>query len=59
MIETAALADSRSPLSLAAQVIYQCKVLAILRDNLDRAAELLRDPVALQDEYDKRHGRHG
>jgi hypothetical protein len=41
----------RGAYSLAAQVIYQCRILAILRERPDRAAELLRNPVALQAEY--------
>lgn len=49
------LAESRSSVSLAAQVIYQTRVFAILRDNLDCAAELLRNPVALQKAYKARY----
>jgi hypothetical protein len=47
---------SRGELSLASQVLYQCRVLALLRENLDRASELLRDPVLMQREYAKRWG---
>lgn len=49
--------ERRGTLSLACQVIYQCKVMALLRENLDRAAELLTDPVLMAAEYEKRWPR--
>jgi hypothetical protein len=50
------LVADRGAHSLAAQVIYQCRVMAILRDDPDRAPELLRDPVLMQREYKERWG---
>lgn len=51
------MADSRSNLSLAAQVVYQCNVLALLRklaqQNQDALVlELLRDPVKMAARYE-------
>ena len=45
---------TRSALSLAAQVVYHVRVLALLREDTSRAAELLTDPVLLASEYAKR-----
>jgi hypothetical protein len=45
------LVTIRSDLSLASQVIYQCRVLALLRERPDEAAQLLRDPVRLARAY--------
>jgi hypothetical protein len=46
----------RGAYSLAAQVIYQCRVMSILRDDPDRAPELLRNPVLMQQTYEARWG---
>lgn len=46
----------RSDISLASQVIYQCRVLALLRERPDEAVQLLRDPVRLALAYRIRWG---
>jgi hypothetical protein len=58
MSDATELAAIRSSTSLAAQVIHQCRVLGILRDNPEDAARLLLDPIALQQALDARYGRH-
>jgi hypothetical protein len=58
MSDATELAEIRSSVSLAAQVIPQCRVLAILRDNPEDAPRLLLDPVALQHALDAKYGRH-
>jgi hypothetical protein len=50
------LSTLRSSLSLASQVLYQCRVMALLRENLDEAHALLRDPALLQSAYERRWG---
>ena len=47
--------ERRGPRSLAAQVVYQARVIAILRDNPELAALYLRDPVLLAKEYARRY----
>jgi hypothetical protein len=48
------LAQIRSSFSLAAQVLYQCRVMALLREAPQMAYELLRDPVLLAAAYKAR-----
>ena len=59
MSDPSELAAIRSSVSLAAQVIHQSRVLAVLRDNPEQAPRLLLDPIALQQAVDARYGKHG
>jgi hypothetical protein len=58
MSDATELATIRSSTSLAAQVIHQCRVIAVLRANPEDAPRLLLDPIALQQALEARYGRH-
>lgn len=58
------IADRRSPLSLASQVVYQAKVLAMLRelakaDCGPQICELLLNPAAMAKAYAEAYGTYG
>jgi hypothetical protein len=60
--DAAELADTRSALSLASQVVYQCNVLALLRKLAAQnkgglVLQLLRDPVKLAARYAEEYER--
>lgn len=55
-LEAVRLAEIRGAVSLASQVIYQCRVFQLLRERPQEAGRLLLDPVELAAVYREAFG---